>query len=117
MLIEAYACGVPVVGSDSGEIPHVIGDAGLVVEEADMVAWVESLGELIDNPKTRADLGRRGRQRAEREYAWPLIARRHLQFFDTLLSPDRPASQSDPTPSDTMPGDALEPHQAGARGR
>jgi glycosyltransferase involved in cell wall biosynthesis len=117
MLIEAFACGVPVVGSDSGEIPHVIGDAGLVVEEADMVAWVESLGELIDNPKTRADLGRRGRQRAEREYAWPLIARRHLQFFDTLLSPDRPASQSDPTPSDTMPGDALEPHQAGARGR
>ena len=35
VLIEAMACGVPVIGSNSGEIPHVIGDAGLVFPEGD----------------------------------------------------------------------------------
>ena len=39
MIIEAFACGVPVVGSDSGEIPFVIGDAGRVVAETDVAGW------------------------------------------------------------------------------
>ena len=38
MLIEAMACGVPVVGSRSGEIPAVIGEAGLLVPEGDAAA-------------------------------------------------------------------------------
>ena len=39
MLIEAMGCEVAVIGSDSGEIPEVIGDAGLVVAEGDVAAW------------------------------------------------------------------------------
>ena len=38
VLQEAMACAIPVVGSDSGEIPHVIGDAGLVTPEGDAAA-------------------------------------------------------------------------------
>jgi len=86
MLIEAFACGVPVVGSDSGEIPYVIADAGRVAAEADTAAWVSALGELVENPAARAELATRGRDRAEREYAWPVIARRHLDFFEELLT-------------------------------
>ena len=50
MLIEAFACGVPVIGSDSGEIPYVIGDAGRVVGEKDVAGWAASILELIDRP-------------------------------------------------------------------
>ena len=89
MLIEAFGCGVPVVASDSGEIPHVVADAGRVVAEADEPAWVSALAELLENPASRDDLRRRGLERAHAHYAWPVIARRHLDFFDELLDAPR----------------------------
>ena len=85
MLVEAMACGVAVAGSDSGEIPHVIGDSGLVVPEADAGAWAAALGELIENPARRTELGVAGRARARAEFAWSVVARRHLDFFEELL--------------------------------
>lgn len=84
MLIEAFACGVPVVASDSGEIPHVVGDAGVVVTEGDRAGWLAALGALLDDEARRADLARRGRERAESVYAWPVVARQHLTFFNEL---------------------------------
>jgi glycosyltransferase involved in cell wall biosynthesis len=85
MLIEAFACGVPVVASDSGEIPHVVADAGVIVGEQDADGWRESLAALIDSPSRRADLRARGLDRVRAEFAWPIIARRHLEFFEELL--------------------------------
>jgi glycosyltransferase involved in cell wall biosynthesis len=84
MLIEAFACGVPVVASDSGEIPHVVRDAGVVVDERDQARWLAALDALLNDPSRRADLARRGRERAETMYAWPVVARQHLAFFDAL---------------------------------
>jgi len=84
MLTEAFACGVPVVASDSGEIPHVVGDAGVIVGEGDRDAWVAALEALAGDPDRREELARRGRDRAESVYAWPVIARQHLNFFKAL---------------------------------
>jgi glycosyltransferase involved in cell wall biosynthesis len=89
MLVEACACGVPVIGSDSGEIPHVIGDAGLVVGEADEDAWRAALASLLDSPARRAELSARGLDRARCRYAWPVVARQHLAFFEELLGKRR----------------------------
>jgi glycosyltransferase involved in cell wall biosynthesis len=86
MLVEGFACGLPVVGSDSGEIPHVVGPAGLVVGEADQAGWAATLAELIDSPTRRAELGASGLERAHAHYAWPVIGRAHVQFFDELLA-------------------------------
>ena len=85
MLIEGFACGIPVIGSNSGEIPHVIGDVGAIVGENDEAGWKTVLEELIESPARRQDLGKRGRNRAEEEFAWPIIAQRHLDFFDELI--------------------------------
>ena len=89
MLIEAMACGVPVVGSDSGEIPHVIGDAGLVLPESDAAAWTAALGSLLDDPGRRAELAAAGLERALSRFTWPVVARQHLDFFDELLGRTR----------------------------
>ncbi len=85
MLAEAMACGVPVLGSDSGEIPFVIADAGRVLAEGDTLAWTRALDELLDDPASRRDLGQRGLERVRREYAWPVVAARQLSFFDQLM--------------------------------
>lgn len=84
MLTEAFACGVPVVASDSGEIPHVVGDVGVIVAESDRAAWVAALDAMLRDPERRQELGRRGRARAESVYAWPVVARQHLAFFNEL---------------------------------
>jgi glycosyltransferase involved in cell wall biosynthesis len=90
MILEGFACGVPVVASDSGEIPHVVADAGAVVPERDESAWARSLADLLESPATRAELRQRGLERAHTVYSWPVIARGHLAFFAERLDAVRP---------------------------
>jgi glycosyltransferase involved in cell wall biosynthesis len=85
MLAEGFACGVPVVTSDSGEIPHTAGDAGRVLPEADVEAWTAALAELLESPDRRRELSARGRERAVTRFAWPVVAREHLDFFESVL--------------------------------
>lgn len=85
VLIEAMACGVPVLASDSGEIPFVVGDAGVVVPEGDRDAWAKALERLIADGDERRRLAAAGFARARTRFAWPIVARAHLTFFDALL--------------------------------
>src|SRR5262245_18578259 len=89
MLIEGMACGVPVAGSDSGEIPFVVQGVGEVVSEADVAAWTRVIGGLLDSPARRAEMGKLGRERAVTAFDWPVIGRQHIAFFDRLLDEPR----------------------------
>jgi glycosyltransferase involved in cell wall biosynthesis len=85
MLIEAFACGVPVVASSSGEIPHVVGEAGVLVDEGDVVGWREALGRTIADAGWRGILSERGRARAIARYDWGIVARQHADFFEQVI--------------------------------
>ena len=89
MLIEAMACGVPVLASRSGEIPHVLGDAGILLPEDDAAGWATALTRVMADAGLRRDLADRGLRRARTEFAWTAVARRHLDFFEELTT--RPA--------------------------
>jgi len=84
MLVEAFACGVPVIGSNSGEIENVVGDAGLIVDENDVAGWTDAIQDLLSSPRKRRELGNSGLDLARSRYTWPLIAREYLSFFETL---------------------------------
>ena len=94
MLIEALSCGVPVMASDSGEIPDVLSDAGVVVGEADEQAWTRALAELLDDTARLRHLSLRGRRIAVERFAWSVIARQHLEFFDALVDQREPARRA-----------------------
>lgn len=85
MAVEAFAVGVPVIASDSGEIPFVVKDSGIIVGEKDEAAWTTTIAELLTNPARCRELASRGLQRAQDEFAWFAVARKYLEFFERLL--------------------------------
>lgn len=85
VLIEAMACGVPVVGSDSGEIPHVVGDEGLIFAEGDVDALRVQLQRLADDAALRARLGERGRARVLARYTMARIAQETVAVYEQVV--------------------------------
>ena len=85
VLIEAMACKIPVIGSDCGEIPHVIGDAGLIFPEGNAEKLRECLQQLMDQPELVADLGDRGYHRVVANYTNQALAEQLLDFYKELL--------------------------------
>ncbi len=85
VLIEAMACKVPVIGSDSGEIPHVIKTDGLVFPEGDAAALAEKIAILLSHPDQQQTLAEQGYCRAMAEYTNRALAKRLLNFYETLF--------------------------------
>ncbi len=86
VLVEAMAAGVAVIGSSSGAIPEVIGDAGLVVPERDPGAFAAAIDDLLSNPEHRQDLENRGRRRVQERFAWPVIAEQTGDLFRAAVA-------------------------------
>jgi glycosyltransferase involved in cell wall biosynthesis len=84
MIVEAMACGVPVVASDSGEMPFVVGPAGVVVPEGDAAALAAALDRLAGDAASRGSLASCGLARARDTFAWPIVAAAHLRFFEEI---------------------------------
>lgn len=76
VLIEAMACETPVVGSTSGEIPNVIGGAGLVFREGDCVLLAGALKRLLASPEKRKRCSQAGRERVLKEFTWSAVAKK-----------------------------------------
>ncbi len=85
VLIEAMACEVPVVGSDCGEIPNVVGEAGLIVPEGDVGALRDALRRLMEHPDVRHKLAKAGRERVLRHFTQAQVAFRTWQVYRHAL--------------------------------
>ncbi len=90
VLVEAMAHGVPVIGSDSGAIPEVIGDAGLVVPEADAAALARAIERLAGDDALRRDLVARGHERVERCYRNDVVMPATVRFHEAIVGSVEP---------------------------
>lgn len=85
VLIEAMACGVPVVGAESGAIPEVIESAGLIFRENDAQALAECLRDLLYNAEKREQLRQRGLARVADHYSHQRIAEQTASIYRAVL--------------------------------
>ncbi len=96
VIVEAMGCEVPVIGSDSGEIPNVIGDAGIIVPEGNAEQLALRLHELLEDREMRRDLATRGRQRMLTQYTQRQVAQRHYQLYLSMLYGTAPYEAASP---------------------
>jgi glycosyltransferase involved in cell wall biosynthesis len=86
--VEAMATGVPVIASDSGALPEVVADGGVLLPPGDVRAWTCALERLAGDPAERERLSKRARARAE-HYSWDRVARRHVDLYREMVASGR----------------------------
>jgi glycosyltransferase involved in cell wall biosynthesis len=86
VLIEAMACGVPVVGSGSGETPATIGGEGLVFADGDVEGLAAQIVKLHDYPELRKGMGEGGRKRVSERFSTANVAAMYIPFFERVCS-------------------------------
>ena len=83
---EAMACGVPVVSTEGGSLPEVVGDAGVVVPVRDADALAAAIGDLLDNPEKRAQLGAAGYRRIQEKFLWTRAASDAVEVYKDAIA-------------------------------
>jgi len=86
-ITRAFACATPVVASDiPGYRDVVTEETGDLAPPGDADALAEAIASLLADEPARAERGRAARERAESEYAWPLLARRLAECYERVLA-------------------------------
>lgn len=88
VLIEAMACARPVIASNLPGVRSVVrdGEDGLLIEPGNIADLAAKIQQLLDDPQRRQEMGRRGRAKVERQYAWNAIGARLEQTYYEVLN-------------------------------
>jgi glycosyltransferase involved in cell wall biosynthesis len=97
--LEAMALGIPVIASAVGALPEVVGDAGLLVDPADVVGLAAALERVYAEPELAGRLREAGLARS-RQFSWPASARALLAAYARATRRSRPARPSTQGPGE-----------------
>lgn len=86
IIVEAFMCGVPVLGSDSGAIPEVVGESGLIFPEGNVAALAAAARQLIEQSTLAVELARRARVRALAEFTWSQVAAQRYAIYQEMMN-------------------------------
>lgn len=82
---EAMACGVPVISSDGGALPEVVGDAGIVVPARDHIALAEAIDTLINDDRMMKKFSKAGLERIEKLFSWDSAVGQMVELYKKLV--------------------------------
>lgn len=83
---EAMACGLPVITTDGGALPEVVGDAGIVVEAGDSRALAAAIQLLFDNRELAETLADNARKRIEETFCWNRVAEDMTRYYQDIIT-------------------------------
>lgn len=83
-LVEAMACGCPIVTSTGGSCPEIVNDAAIVVEPTDTIGLSTAMRNLLTNPELCRKLSEKGLQRAS-EFSWNKSAEKVIRIFKEII--------------------------------
>lgn len=83
-VLEAMACGVPVVAGNNSSIPEVASGAGILVEDNDIDGWAAAIRTVLETPERAEQLALSGIARAK-EFSWRRTASLTLQAYRAFL--------------------------------
>lgn len=86
IIVEAFLCRLPVIASDCGSIPEIVGDTGLIVPEGDATALRNAINQLLNEPNLPVDLSQKAYARAMAKFTWEKVAAQRLQMYDNILA-------------------------------
>ncbi|MEO6458139.1 MAG: glycosyltransferase family 1 protein [Chloroflexia bacterium] len=81
--LEAMSCGTPVLASNSSSLPEVVGNAGILLDPHDPAAWTDALRRVISDPQLRAEMSRKGLERAA-QFTWEKCATETLALLTSI---------------------------------
>ncbi|MDA1183478.1 MAG: glycosyltransferase family 1 protein [Acidobacteria bacterium] len=79
-IVEAMACGVPVIASRAASMPEVLGDAGILLDPSDRGAWTQAIIDVVGSERTRARCRAAGLRRSA-EFTWARTATLTLEAY------------------------------------
>ena len=82
-IVEAMACGTPVVSSNGGSLPEVAGDAGILVDPDDTKGFATAITRVLTEPGLAATMRKKGVQQAA-AFTWEAAARKTLAVYETI---------------------------------
>ena len=82
--LEAMACGVPVIASNTTAIPEVVGEAGITVPPTDVNAVVLAIEKVLSDPMKAACMQEAGRSRAQL-FSWDIAASQTLAIYQSVF--------------------------------
>ncbi len=91
VFLEAWICGVPVLGSNRGAMPGVIGEDGFIAEYGDVDDLASTIGRALSVTQKLRSMGASGKEKVLRQYTWDAIG---AKAEEAILSPDRNAERN-----------------------
>lgn len=82
---EAMACGVPLISSNGGSLPEVVGDAGIVVEKGNFQAIADAIELLLNDENLRNELAKKGRARILEKFSWQQAAKQMTHYYLNVI--------------------------------